>query len=147
MVDWAMCGGSTYRAYKTLTRGTAGGALGGVTSDFVMNVPFADGRQRTVLTYEGTPLFRNDFITSTETDLGASLTTGGFTSLWCGTFDDGSRRVGLAGIYPAASPLGITVQPVGQMEAQDTGIWRVKWYANIALYNRRGLARLTNLTG
>jgi len=140
-VDWAMLPPRTIRAYKVLLR-----AMGGTPADWVLDVPFADGRTRTVISYEGTPIFRNDYLSIEETAGGAAVTGGALTSLWAGCWDDGSRRMGLAGIYPSSVPAGIVVQNVGARETHDENIWRIKWYANVANYNRRGLARGTDIT-
>lgn len=140
-VDWAMLPPRTIRAYKALLRG-----LGGTPGDWVLDVPFADGRTRTVIAFEGTPVFRNDYLSVLEAAAGADLENGLLTSLWAGCWDDGSRRTGLAGIYPASVPAGIVVQNVGARETHDENIWRIKWYANLAMYNRRGLARGTDIT-
>ena len=83
---------------------------------------------------------------ATETPGGALLTTGSTVSFWCGNFDDGSRKVGIAGIYPASVPAGIVVERVGAKEVRDEEIWRIKWYTNFASYSKLGIARLTDLT-
>ena len=77
--------------------------------------------------------------------LRAALSGGALTSVWAGVFDDGSKKVGISGIYPSAMPAGISVQPIGQQEAKDTSIVRIKWYTNLASFNRRGIARLPSI--
>ena len=139
-VDWAQMPARTVRAYKALLR-----ALGGTPGDWILNVPYANGRERTVITYEGTPIFKNEYLSIVETANGAALTGGALASVWAGVWDDGTRKVGVAAIYPAGTPVGIAVQPVGAMEAQDASIYRVKQYTNFAVYNRKGLARLPSI--
>ena len=139
-VDWMQAAKRTVRSYKALLR-----ALGGTPGDWVMNIPMADGTRRTVVTYEGIPIFRNDYLSIVETSDAAALTGGALTSLWAGVYDDGTRKIGVSGIYPASVPMGIQVQPVGIKETADETIWRVKWYTNFANFNRKGLARQHNI--
>lgn len=136
MVDWIMMNPITFRLYKKLLR-----ALGGVPADWVIELP--DGR--TTIGYETVPIFKNEYITHTETANGAALIGGAMTSVWAGVWDDGSQKVGLAAIHPIKSPGGIVVDPIGMQESVDTQINRVKMYANMAMFNRRGLARLTSI--
>lgn len=136
-VDWIMMPPRTLRSYKTLLR-----ALGGTPADWVITL--ADGRN--VVGYEGIPIFKNDYLSTVETANGAAITGGALTSVWAGCFDDGTRRVGVSGIYPASVPAGIVVEEVGMAETKDSRIVRVKQYANFASFNRRGLARLTSIS-
>lgn len=135
-VDWIQMPARTIRSFKTLLR-----ALGGATVNDVLTLPSG----RTVIGYEGTPIFKNEYLSVTETANGAATTGGALTSVWAGCFDDGTEKVGLAGIHPVATPAGIVVEPIGAQEAVDSKIWRVKQYANLASFNRRGLARLPSI--
>ena len=135
-VDWIMMPARTIRSYKTLLR-----ALGGAAIHEVITLP--GGRQ--VPAYSGIPIFKNEYLSVTETANGAALTTGALTSVWAGVFDDGSQKIGVAGIHPESVPAGIQVEPVGPQEAKDSEIVRVKMYANFVNFNRRGLARLTSI--
>lgn len=141
-VDFIMAPARTIRSYLTLLR-----ALGGVTIGEVQT--FAQTGRRTTpnlyVTYRGIPFYQNDFLSVVETANGAALTGGALTSVWAGVLDDGSGRQGLTGIYPAASMAGIQVERVGAMESKDETITRVKWYTNLALMNRRALARLPSI--
>ena len=135
-VDFIEMPARTMRSYKILLRG-----LGGTGADFVVTLP--DGR--TTIGYEGIPIFKNEYLSVTETANGAALTGGALASVWAGVFDDGSQKVGVAGIHPSSVPAGIQVEQVGAAETMDQTIWRVKQYANLANFNRRGLARLTSI--
>lgn len=135
-VDWIMMPARTIRSYKILLR-----ALGGASVNEVIQLP--DGRN--VIGYEGIPIFKNSFLSTTETANGALLTTGALASIWAGNFDDGSEKIGVAGIHPVAVPAGIVVENIGKQEAKDNVIVRVKQYANFANFNRKGLARLTSI--
>jgi hypothetical protein len=135
-VDFITMSKKTLRSYKVLVR-----AMGGNDLDMIVN----DKTGRPVIGYNGVPIFRNDYITNTETANGAALTTGALTSVYAGCFDDGSNKLGIAGIHPISVPAGVVVEPVGAMESADTMIYRVKQYANLASFNRRGLARLTSI--
>lgn len=136
-VDWIMMNSRTLRSYRALLR-----ALGGTPGDWAMEMP--SGRK--VMVYEDIPIFKNDYLPITETANGAALTGGALTSVWAGVWDDGSQKVGIAGIHPSSVPAGIQVQYVGPQESKDVDIWRVKQYANMALFNRKGLARLTSIS-
>lgn len=134
--DWIMMPARTIRSYKILLR-----ALGGSSIQEVLTLP--DGRN--VIGYEGIPIFKNSFLSVVEQANGTSLTGGALTSVWAGNFDDGSEKVGVAGIHPIAVPAGIQVEMIGKQEAKDNEIVRVKQYANFANFNRKGLARLTSI--
>lgn len=136
-VDFLMMPRRTLRSYKVLLR-----SLGGTPADWVVKLP--GGRE--TISYEGIPIFVNDYLTVTETANGAALTTGSLTSVWAGCFDDGSSKIGIAGVHPMSVPAGIMVERVGAQENKDVVIWRIKQYANFALFNRRGLARLTSIS-
>lgn len=135
-VDWIMMPARTLRAYKILVR-----AMGGNGGDFVRTTD--TGRQ--VDAYNGIPIFKNEYLSVAETANGAALTGGALTSVWAGVFDDGSKKVGISGIYPASMPAGISVKPIGDQETKDSSIVRLKWYANLASFNRRGIARLPSI--
>lgn len=136
-VDWLMMPRRTLRSYKVLLR-----ALGGTPADWVVTLP--GGRQ--TISYEGIPIFVNDYLSVEETANGAALTGGALTSVWAGCFDDGSNKVGIAGVHPMSVPAGIMIERVGAQEAKDVVIWRIKQYANFALFSRKGLARLTSIS-
>lgn len=135
-VDWIMMPARTLRAYKVLLR-----ALGGTDASWVHTLQ--DGR--TVDAYNNIPIFKNTYLSVVETANGAALTGGVLTSVWAGVFDDGTRKIGLSGIHPESVPAGIVVENVGVAETKDETIDRVKWYMNWAMFNRKGLARLTSI--
>jgi hypothetical protein len=137
-VDWIMLPSRTLRAIKVLYRG-----LGGAMPYDVLVMP--DGTSRSVYKFEDIPVFKNEYLSVEETANGAGLTGGVLTSVWAGVWDDGSRKVGLSAIHPAAVPAGIVVHPVGYKEDYDQEIWRIKQYANMALFNMKGLARLYSI--
>ena len=137
-VDFLMAPSRTVRSYKSLVR-----ALGGINETMVFTMP--DGTTRNVSMYEDIPMFRNDFLSVAETANGAALTTGALTSVWAGCWDDGTNKIGSAMIHPNGTPAGIDVEAVGAKETADENIVRVKSYSNLALFNRKGLARLTSI--
>jgi len=137
-VDYIMAPSKIIRAYKTLVR-----SLGGVAENMAFTMP--DGTSRNVSAYEGIPMFRNDYLSVVETANGAALTGGALSSMYAGCWDDGTKKVGAAMIYPNGVPVGIDVQIIGAKEAKDEDITRVKSYSNFANFNRRGLARLPSL--
>jgi hypothetical protein len=137
-VDWMMAHGRDIRMIRAMYR-----ALGGVP---MAEVKMGD-RTVKVVEYNGIPIFQNDYLSITETAAGAALTGGALSSIYAGVWDDGSKKVGAALIYPNGVPAGISVEPVGAMETRDEDIYRVKAYVNFAIFNRRGVARLTSMTG
>jgi len=138
-VDWIQMPSRTLRSLKVLYR-----ALGGTMPTQVLQMP--DGTSRIVYMFEDIPVFKNEYLPVVETANGAALTGGALTSVWAGIWDDGSQKIGLAAIHPMAVPGGIVVHPVGYKADKDEEIWRIKQYANLALFNRKGLARLTSIS-
>lgn len=131
-VDFLMMNGRTRRAYLALLR-----ALGGTSPGDIYTM--ASGRQ--VPAYRGIPIFRNDWIPINQTR-GTSTNA---TSVFAGTFDDGSRSHGIAGLT-AERMAGINIKEVGEKEDADESITRVVWYCGLALFNEKGLARLGGVT-
>tara|TARA_R100000544_G_scaffold20565_1_gene10019 strand:- start:24558 stop:25505 length:948 start_codon:yes stop_codon:yes gene_type:complete len=141
-VDYIMMAGRTLRAYRALVR-----ALGGVNETIVFDM--GNGRTRNVDVYNNIPIFQNDYLSVEETANGAALTGGALTSVYAGTFDDGSNKIGMAMIYPQGSGMenmGFEMQMVGTSETKDEDIARVKSYSNFVLFSRKGLARLTSIS-
>lgn len=139
-VDWIMMAPRTLRAYRALIR-----AEGGNTQDMRVSLPAAGNVERTIIAYDGIPIFKNEYLSVAETANGAALTGGALTSVWAGCFDDGSRKVGISGIHPASVPAGIVIEDIGKQEAKDSRIVRVKQYANFVNFSRKGLARLPSI--
>jgi hypothetical protein len=137
-VDWLMMPARTLRNYKALVR-----SLGGVTETMAYTMP--NGTTRNVSVYEGIPIFQNDYLSVAETANGAALTGGALASVFAGCWDDGSNKVGCSMIHPIAVPAGIQIETVGVAETKDEVITRVKSYSNFALFNRKGMARLTSI--
>jgi hypothetical protein len=127
-VDYLMMHGRTRRKYLALLR-----SLGGTSPDDVYTM--ASGRK--VPSYRGIPLFRNDWIPITQTQGSASNAT----SVFAGTFDDGSRTHGIAGLT-AERQAGMHIKYVGEKEDADESITRITWYSGLALFSEKGLAVL-----
>jgi len=131
-VDYIAMHARTRRSYKTLLR-----ALGGVTMDEVFTLP--SGKR--MLAYSGVPVFRNDNIPITQTKgTGSAQTT-----IFAGVFDDGSQKMGLAGLS-ARNAFGLMIDDVGISDTKDERIWRVKWYCSLALFSELGLACADGIT-
>lgn len=131
-VDYLMMNGRTRRAYLALLRGLGGTSPGDIYT-------MASGRQ--VPAYRGIPIFRNDWIPINQTR-GTSTNA---TSVIAGTFDDGSRSHGIAGLT-AEKAAGINIKEVGEKEDADESITRVVWYCGVALFSEKGLAILSGVT-
>ena len=131
-IDYYMMHARTIRSYKVLLR-----ALGGTSPSDAFVMPSG----RTVASYDGVPIFRNDWLPIDQVKGGGSAQT----TIFAGTFDDGSRSHGIAGLT-AEKQYGMHVVDVGEKEDADEHIWRVKWYCGLALYSLRGLACADGIT-
>lgn len=131
-VDYITMHARTLRSFNALLR-----ALGGASIGDVVTLP--SGAE--VPAYRGVPIFRNDYIPTNQT-VGTSTNC---TTVFAGTFDDGSRTHGIAGLT-AEEAAGIQVEDVGPAETKDNYITRVKWYCGLALFSEKGLAALPGVT-
>lgn len=131
-VDYLLMSPREIRKYYALLR-----ALGGATIGDVVTLP--SGSQ--VPAYRGVPIFKNGFIPVNQ-DQGTS--TGVASSIYAGTFDDGSGKMGISGLS-AEGASGIRVQEVGVSETKDETITRVKWYCGLANFSQLGVARLKGI--
>lgn len=131
-VDYITMHARTLRSYKALLR-----SLGGASINEVIELP--SGAE--VPAYSGTPIFRNDYIPTNQ----VKGTGTGQTTIFAGTFDDGSRTHGIAGLT-AQNASGIQVVDVGEAETKDNHIWRVKWYCGLAMFSEKGLACADGIT-
>lgn len=131
-VDFIMSSASMRRKYFALLR-----ALGGATINETITLP--SGRQ--VPVYRGVPWFVNDFIPTNQVQgtSGAVCTT-----IFAGTFDDGSNKYGVAGLT-AKNAAGLRIQNVGAKEDADETITRLKMYCGFANFSQLGLAALKGL--
>ncbi len=135
-VDWIMLHGRDALKLRIAYR-----ALGGVP---MMEVK-SGNRTIQVMEFNGTPVFTNNWLSTTETAGGAALTGGDLSSIYAGNFDDGSKKVGVSLIFPQASGMGINVQAIGDKESKDQQIVRVKSYSNFASFNKVGVSRITDM--
>ena len=67
------------------------------------------------------------------------------TEFFAGTLDEGGRQHGIAGLT-AANAAGVVVEDVGTHFEKDERVWRVKWYAGLALFSELGLACGSGIT-
>lgn len=132
VVDYYTMHARTIRSFKALLRG-----LGGASINEVLTLP--SGTE--VPMYNDIPVFRNDWIPTNQTKGGGSNQT----TFFVGTWDDGSRSHGIAGLT-ASRFAGIGVVDVGEAEEKDERIWRVKWYCGLALFSEKGLACADGIT-
>lgn len=131
-VDFIMSSFSMRRKYFSLLR-----ALGGASINETMTLPSG----RTIPMYRGVPWFVNDFIPTNQ----VQGTSGAVcTSIFAGTFDDGSNKYGIAGLT-ARGAAGLRIQNVGPKENADETITRVKMYCGFANFSQLGLACLKGL--
>lgn len=133
-VDYIMSSFSMRRKYLSLLR-----SLGGASINEVLTLP--SGRQ--VPMYRGVPWLVNDFVPTNQTQ---GTAVGTATTIFAGTFDDGSHKFGISGLTASGSA-GIRVQNVGPKEAADETITRVKMYCGFANFSQLGLGAIIGLTG
>lgn len=125
-VDYLMMPARTIRSYYALLRTLGGAGIGDV-------VQLPSGKKIPV--YRDIPILRNDFIPVNQVQ-GTSTAA---TSIFAGTFDDGSQTHGLAGLTAQGSA-GIRVKYIGESETKDNSITRVKMYCGLALFSQLGIA-------
>ena len=130
--DFIMLPARTLRKYYALLRGLGGASIGDV-------ITLPSGRQ--IPAYRGIPLFRNDWIPTNQTK---GTATGICTTIFAGTFDDGSGTHGIAGLT-AMDAAGVRVEEVGVSETKDETITRVKMYCGMALFSELGLAAVDGI--
>lgn len=130
-VDFFMMNDEAVRAHLKILR-----ALGGANITEVVNMP--DGTTRNMLAYRGVPLFRNDWV--------PVIVNGGAreSAVYAGCFDDGSRKVGIAGLTSQAQS-GIFVTNVGEAELTNDTITRLRFYSSMAVFSELGIARATEV--
>jgi hypothetical protein len=131
-VDYIMMNARTIRSYYALLR-----ALGGANISETTTLP--SGRK--IPNYRGVPIFRNDYIPINQTQ---GATTSSCTTIFAGTFDDGSGKIGLSGIT-ARGASGIRVEDVGISATKDESITRVKMYSGLALFSELGIASASGI--
>jgi len=137
-VDWIIMNSRTINSLWTLYE-----QLGGTAPTHIITLP--NGTTRIIPMFMNVPVFTNDWLPITETANGAALVGGDLTSVYAGVFDDGSGKLGIAGIHPSSTPAGIQVKDIGEMEDYDAMLYRIIQYANFACFNRRGIARLPSI--
>lgn len=146
-VDFFSMDRSTHTRYKQLLR-----AQPGATEQVVIKDPYT-GEERLVLAFEGIPVFLNDYL-GVETAAGLSAGDAGYTaptgtarrtSVVAGRWDDGSKKDGVAFIYPAAAPAGLIVKDVGVMETKVAYAKRIEQFLNFVNFSKYGLARVYNV--
>lgn len=126
-VDFMAMPDIAIRKYMSLLR-----ASGGATISEVKTMP--NGEQ--VMFYRGIPMFRNDYIE--VVDAGAGVRT---TDIYAGCFDDGSRKVGIAGLTSAIQS-GIFVTNVGEAELTNDTITRLRFYSSMAIFSELGIGKI-----
>ena len=129
--DYILMPRRSIRTYKSLLR-----ALGGATIDEVHTLPSGSR----IMTYNGVPILPNDFIPVNQS-MGSSS---GTTTIFAGTFDDGSEKMGISGLT-AQNNAGISIKRIGEKENADEVITRVKFYCGMANFSQLGIAALPGI--
>lgn len=125
--DFIMMPSRTRRSYFALLR-----SLGGASISESTTLP--SGRK--VPVYNNVPIFVNDYIPVNQ----VKGTSGAVcTSIFAGTFDDGSGLHGISGLT-ASRDFGVSVKNIGEKETADEEITRVKFYCGFANFSQLGIA-------
>jgi hypothetical protein len=126
-VDFLMMPDILIRKHFALLR-----ALGGASINDVITLP--GGGQ--IPAYRGIPMLRNDWIPIDGTDA-----TNKPTDIYAGCLDDGSRKVGLSGLTSQVNS-GIFVSDVGEAEASNDTITRLRFYSGMAVFSELAIGRV-----
>lgn len=87
--------------------------------------------------YAGVPVLRNDWIVPAGSPLASDV--------YAINFDEGGRNNGVAGLVDQFGS-AIGVENVGAMETKDQYIYRVKFYAGLAVFSDLGVAMIEGVT-
>lgn len=99
-----------------------------------------------VETFDGVPIFTNDYLDVNEGVDGTTDTPADVYSIYACNFDDGTRATGVSAIYPEAAPnFGFQLKPVGQSDSYDAESYIMTNYVGFANFSDLGLARLYNI--
>lgn len=119
----------TIRAYKALLRNA-----GGIEPAMIMMPQFG----KPMLTYNGVPILKNDYIPTDETQ---GSTSGTCTHAYAAHLDEEEGVTGLAG-GPNA---GFAVESVGTVQNKDADRIRVKQYGGLAVHSTLSVAKLVGI--
>ena len=128
--DCLIMRGEHIRAFRTLMR-----AAGGNTAVDLMLEEFG----RPMLTHNGVPILRNDFIP--EYEVGEEGSKVKCANIYAARFNEVN---GVHGIY-GGDNAGIVVEEIGTVQNKDATRTRVKWYVGTALKATHALAMLKNV--
>lgn len=118
------------RQYRNLLR-----TVGGGTDANMLQLKNFD---RPMLTHNGIPILKNDFVLADETK-GTNDTCMGIYAIRLNEQD------GVHAIFGGASA-GIRVENIGTVQNKDAWRVRLKWYSGLVLKSTRSLAKLNGLT-
>ena len=118
------------RQYRNLLR-----TVGGGTDANMLQLKNFD---RPMLTHNGIPILKNDFVNADETK-GTNTSCMGIYAIRLNEQD------GVHAIFGGASA-GIRVENIGTVQNKDAWRVRLKWYSGLVLKSTRSLAKLNGLT-
>jgi hypothetical protein len=120
-VDAIICNSEVMRKFRTAVRAAGGG--------FEFWTSPVTGQN--VLSYNGTPIFRNDHI--------ADESAADVSKVYALNLEDGSGT-GVSMIVPQGTDAGIEVRMLGESERYNADVARVVQYVGFALHNDKGAA-------
>lgn len=121
--EWIMMNGTIMNKFTSRMR-ASGAGFNYVTSPIT---------NRNILSYQGVPIFRNDYIVVHDTDQ---------HEIYAGCFEKGGNT-GVTMIYPEGTPAGIEVVDLGESEKYLGRVTRVAQHGAFAVMNSEGLAKMT----
>ncbi len=122
--------GIAIRQYRNLLR-----TVGGGTDANMLQLKNFD---RPMLTHNGIPILKNDFVNADET----KGTKTDLMSIYAVRFNE---QDGVHAIFGGASA-GIRVENIGTVQNKDAWRVRLKWYSGLVLKSTRSLAKFEGLT-
>ena len=128
--DAFIMNGALIRQYRNLLR-----TVGGGTDANMLQLKNFD---RPILTHNGIPVLKNDFILNDEAK--GTMTDG--SSVYAVRFNEDD---GVHGIFGGESA-GIRIENIGTVQNKDAWRIRVKWYSAIVMKSTLSLARASEIT-
>lgn len=128
--DAFIMNGTAIRQFRNLLR-----TVGGGTDANMLQLKNFD---RPILTHNGIPILKNDYVLADET----KGTTTDAMGIYAARFNE---QDGVHGIYGGSSA-GIRIENIGTVQNKDAWRVRVKWYSGLAMKSTLSLAKFEGLT-
>lgn len=124
------------RAFKVLMRALNGGVIETVERGWLNPITGVE-EVKSILSYEGIPIFKNNNITAESTY--------GSTGKYRVTAGVLGEEIGLTGIMPGDADPGIRMFDIGQKDSVPAQAMRLEMHTGLALYSTKALSQLVNM--